>query len=261
MDYRRTFRYVPPILLFVIVSLMVIVGINHVYVPLYMQGYKKTIIGFFIPLTFSLVMWLQGFFSLMFDDPGEMSRESRYVKNKNCDIRCKKCNAIKPYRAHHCSVCRKCFGKMDHHCLIIGKCVAIRNHKTFVVFLLHGILMTVNWFFVTLIMLKYGTDHFQLPFILDLFGSTSTPLFLGVLLGQQIYYIMSGRTLLEVEFDIPIKIEKTKLQLLEEVLGPLSFSWLIPSPTPRSTNAFQWEHLRPKEEKEEHDDEGKAKTE
>jgi palmitoyltransferase ZDHHC2 len=29
---------------------------------------------------------------------------------------CEKCNLIKPDRAHHCSVCKKCILKMDHHC-------------------------------------------------------------------------------------------------------------------------------------------------
>ncbi len=29
---------------------------------------------------------------------------------------CDKCEAIKPDRSHHCSVCGKCILKMDHHC-------------------------------------------------------------------------------------------------------------------------------------------------
>lgn len=255
MNYKKTFRYVPPFLLFVIVSLMIIIGINHVYVPLYFQGYKITIMLFFIPLTFSIIMWLLAFFSLMVDDPGDMKNEARYVKKKDCETRCSKCNSIKPFRAHHCSTCGKCFGKMDHHCLIIGKCVAIRNHKTFVVFLLHGILMTVNWFFVTLIMIFKGCNKFPIELILDVFGSTTTPTFLGVLFAQQILNIMSGRTILEIEFDIPIRKDKTKLKYLEEVLGPLSLNWLIPTPTPYTTNAFQWEYMKGDYKKEDSDKE------
>jgi hypothetical protein len=30
--------------------------------------------------------------------------------------RCPRCVSIKPLRAHHCSVCKRCIRKMDHHC-------------------------------------------------------------------------------------------------------------------------------------------------
>lgn len=30
--------------------------------------------------------------------------------------RCPRCISIKPVRAHHCSVCKRCIKKMDHHC-------------------------------------------------------------------------------------------------------------------------------------------------
>lgn len=30
--------------------------------------------------------------------------------------RCPRCISIKPLRAHHCSVCKRCIKKMDHHC-------------------------------------------------------------------------------------------------------------------------------------------------
>ena len=29
---------------------------------------------------------------------------------------CKRCISARPARAHHCSVCQKCYLKMDHHC-------------------------------------------------------------------------------------------------------------------------------------------------
>ncbi len=29
---------------------------------------------------------------------------------------CLKCEAYKPERSHHCSICQKCVLKMDHHC-------------------------------------------------------------------------------------------------------------------------------------------------
>ena len=47
---------------------------------------------------------------------------------------CKKCDQIKPPRAHHCSICGKCVLRMDHHCPWVGTCVGFVNHKMFLLF-------------------------------------------------------------------------------------------------------------------------------
>jgi hypothetical protein len=63
---------------------------------------------------------------------------------------CKKCNIVKPPRAHHCSICRRCVLRMDHHCPFTNCCVGLRNERFFFLWLagvwagcLYGV--SVSW--------------------------------------------------------------------------------------------------------------------
>jgi palmitoyltransferase len=63
---------------------------------------------------------------------------SSLTVKSNGEIRfCKKCQARKPDRAHHCSTCRRCVLKMDHHCPWLATCIGLKNHKAFLLFLIY----------------------------------------------------------------------------------------------------------------------------
>lgn len=51
---------------------------------------------------------------------------------------CYKCDALKPPRTHHCSICNVCVTKMDHHCPWMGNCVGFANYKAFVLMCTYG---------------------------------------------------------------------------------------------------------------------------
>jgi hypothetical protein len=73
---------------------------------------------------------------------GEISRailtdRAREFMSKIFDHKCKKCESIKPPKAHHCSTCKRCVAKMDHHCPWINNCVGANNQKHFLLFLVY----------------------------------------------------------------------------------------------------------------------------
>ena len=91
----------------------------------------------------------------MYETPSQQDLPSFTVKSTGEARFCKKCQARKPDRAHHCSTCKRCVLKMDHHCPWLATCVGLRNYKAFLLFLTYNVLfcwlcfaVTVNWVWV-----------------------------------------------------------------------------------------------------------------
>jgi len=70
----------------------------------------------------------------MMADPGRVLPESGMTYDTMVIV-CKKCNAKRPPRTHHCSTCNSCIERMDHHCPWVNNCVGKNNQKSFILFL------------------------------------------------------------------------------------------------------------------------------
>ncbi|KAG6353862.1 hypothetical protein INS49_005119 [Diaporthe citri] len=90
-----------------------------------------------------------GYSTLPTHEPRATTSPTTFTVKSNGEIRfCKKCQARKPDRAHHCSTCRRCVLKMDHHCPWLATCIGLRNHKAFLLFLIYTTLFSMYSFLV-----------------------------------------------------------------------------------------------------------------
>ena len=74
----------------------------------YAWDYVLTCLGLFV-----VVHILYHYFKAVFSDPGYVTDEMVNVEEES-GRKCLPCRRLKPARAHHCSVCKKCVIDMDH---------------------------------------------------------------------------------------------------------------------------------------------------
>ena len=245
MKIPRQFRFLPPIFLVIFTILFAILCFKHCFLNLVISHHVFLVFVLLGVFSFSFLMWIWGLIILMFADPGTIEKEKKYCVDPQCRVRCIYCKSYKPYRTHHCSTCGICYARMDHHCIYLGRCIALRNHKTFLVFLFYSIINCLIWFLSSLFTISL-CDQNLIPHLIniDVGGSFSLLILVCFLMYQELSNLVLGQTTLEGKFDIVIKTNKTKMENVEEIMGPFGVNWLLPTLTPTTTNAYQWEYLR-----------------
>jgi hypothetical protein len=90
-----------------------------------------------------LVATVTAYLNVSTRDPGYITADlekAMLASGGDAKSRCNKCMLLKPARAHHCSICKRCVLKMDHHCPWVDNCVGFKNYKFFLLFLIYGTL-------------------------------------------------------------------------------------------------------------------------
>lgn len=201
----------------------------------------------------------------MLTDPGAVPKgnatkefiESLQLKPGQVVYKCPKCCSIKPDRAHHCSVCKRCIRKMDHHCPWVNNCVGENNQKYFVLFTMYIALISLH----ALIMVGFHFLHcfeedwtkcssFAPPttvilLILLCFEGLLFLIFTSVMFGTQVHSICTDETGIEqLKKEERRWAKKTKWMNMKAVFGhPFSLGWASPFATPDQGKADPYQYV------------------
>jgi ribosomal protein L40E len=139
--------------------------------------------------------------------PTNGSVPTSFTVKSNGELRfCKKCQARKPDRAHHCSTCRRCVLKMDHHCPWLATCVGLYNHKAFLLFLIYTTLFSLyclaasgSWVWAELLSNEAGYVENLMPvnYIMLCIIAAIIGLVIGIFTGWHLYLATRGQTTIE----------------------------------------------------------------
>nr|XP_005999059.1 PREDICTED: palmitoyltransferase ZDHHC3 [Latimeria chalumnae]XP_014345714.1 PREDICTED: palmitoyltransferase ZDHHC3 [Latimeria chalumnae]XP_014345715.1 PREDICTED: palmitoyltransferase ZDHHC3 [Latimeria chalumnae]XP_014345716.1 PREDICTED: palmitoyltransferase ZDHHC3 [Latimeria chalumnae] len=197
----------------------------------------------------------------MLTDPGAVPKgnatkefiKSLSLKPGQVVYKCPKCCSIKPDRAHHCSVCKRCIRKMDHHCPWVNNCVGENNQKYFVLFTMYIALISLH----ALIMVGF---HFLYCFeedwtkcssfsppttvvllILLCFEGLLFLIFTAVMFGTQVHSICTDETGIERLKQETVTWEKKQHWegMKAAFGGGLSLQWFSPFSDLKRTKASQ----------------------
>ena len=169
---------------------------------------------------------------------------------------CRKCQAPKPPRTHHCSVCRQCVMKMDHHCPWVNNCVGFYNYRFFCLFLLY---LAAGCFFTAVscaIPLFHDEDMRRDQLIVFVFVLVLSVLFaLTLFIVWHAYLVITNQTTIEFysnRFDAADAKQRGEVWInpytvgwrenFSQVFGPSRRfgAWLLPSWKPPPGNGMDF---------------------
>ena len=110
---------------------------NSSFLPSGLKAVKYIISLFFY---FSTIMAVICHILTIVTDPGCLNYEIVDILEPKEKTRCEKCQRDRPLRAHHYSICNRCFLKMDHHCPWVFNCIGFGNQKIFFLFICYTII-------------------------------------------------------------------------------------------------------------------------
>ncbi|XP_028836248.1 palmitoyltransferase ZDHHC3-A isoform X3 [Denticeps clupeoides] len=171
--------------------------------------------------------------------------ESLQLKPGQVVYKCPKCCSIKPDRAHHCSVCKRCIRKMDHHCPWVNNCVGESNQKFFVLFTMYIALISLHALMMVVFHFLYCFEDdwtkcstFSPPvtvilLILLCFEGLLFLIFTSVMFGTQVHSICTDETGIErLKGETATWDKKPCWESVKEAFGgSFSLSWFSPFST------------------------------
>lgn len=161
---------------------------------------------------------------------------------------CERCRAIKPPRAHHCSVAQRCIIRMDHNCPWVNNTVGQNNYKYFVLFILYVFIGCSVSVFLTSLRgwwcWKIGPCSFYTTGeMVMMIVSAILALFFAIFVATMAYDQFEGLTTdtsgveamkMWLEKDIPVS------KGLEHYMGcKFGLSWLLPI-QPENPAIYRW---------------------
>ncbi|XP_062386242.1 palmitoyltransferase ZDHHC3 isoform X1 [Sardina pilchardus] len=221
---------------------------------------------------------LASHFRAMCTDPGAVPKgnatkefiESLQLKPGQVVYKCPKCCCIKPDRAHHCSVCKRCIKKMDHHCPWVNNCVGENNQKYFVLFTMYIALISLHSLIMAALHFVFCFEEDwnsprspnPLPHFSPACSSFSPPatvillillcfegllflIFTSVMFGTQVHSICTDETGIEqLKKEERRWAKKSKWMNMKVVFGhPFSIGWLSPFSTPDHGKAEPYQYV------------------